>query len=203
MLSRKLTLSATATAVLACAATFAPPVLSAPLSAQLTPTLTDVVPESGVYALQGKIQALDPVALTLTIVSDVEPPVTTTVAAGVNLTGFSVGEVVNVLYKRSVTLVVGSPNVAVGQVPATSTVDQAVQNPDAIGYNSAVVVGRVVKVDGPNSFDVVNADGGGIYTIETTDPTREIANRMLKVGDSVTVAISPLMVTAVSPAHQS
>lgn len=201
MHSPKLTLAATA--ALACAAAFAPPVLAAPLSEQLTPTLTDVVPESGVYGLQGKIQALDPVGQTLTIVSDVEPPITTTVAPGVNLAGFSVGEAVNVLYQRSVTLVVASPNVAVGKVPATSTVDQAVQNPDAIGYNAAVVVGRVVKLNGPNSFDVVNADGGAIYTIEPTDPTREIATRLLKVGDSVTVAVSPLLATSVMPATQS
>jgi hypothetical protein len=82
-------------------------------------------------------------------------------------------------------------------------VDQAVQNPDAIGYNAAVVVGRVVKLNGPNSFDVVNADGGAIYTIEPTDPTREIATRLLKVGDSVTVAVSPLLATSVMPATQS
>jgi hypothetical protein len=36
----------------------------------------------------------------------------------------------------------------------------------------AIVVGRVVKLNRRNSFDVVNANGGGIYTIKSTDSTR-------------------------------
>ena len=205
MVSRKLALSVTETAALICAAAFAPPVLSAPPSTELNPTLTDVdvVPEPGFYALQGKIQAIDPVARALTIASEVETPITTTVAPGVNLTGYSVGEFANVLYKRSVTLVVGSPNVAVADVPATTTVDHAVQKPWGFGDKSAVIVGRVVKLNGSNSFDVVNTDGGGIYTIKATDPTRGIANGLLKVRVSVTVAVNPLIATSASPADQS
>ena len=55
-----------------------------------------------------------------------------------------------------------------------------------------MVVGRVVKLNGPTSFDVVNANGGGIYTIKTTNPTREAAIAAMKVGDSITVSVSPL-----------
>jgi hypothetical protein len=61
-----------------------------------------------------------------------------------------------------------------------------------------VIVGRVVKLDGPSSFDVVNANGGGIYTIKTTDPTRQTAIGLLKVGDSVTVSVSPIIATSVA-----
>ena len=58
----------------------------------------------------------------------------------------------------------------VGQIPVTSAVEQIAQTPGGIGYDAAVVVGRVVKLNGPSSFDVVNANGGGIYTIKTSIP---------------------------------
>ena len=120
-----------------------------------------------------------------------------TVAPGVDLTNVSVGDVAS-HYTRSVTFVVGAPNVPVGQVPVTSTVDQIAQTPGGIGYNAAVVVGRVVKLNGPTSFDVVNANGGGIYIIKATSPTREAAIAQLKVGDSITVSVSPLIATSVA-----
>jgi hypothetical protein len=53
-------------------------------------------------------------------------------------------------------------------------------------------------LNGPTGFDVVNANGGGIYTIKTTNPTREAAVAALKVGDSITVSVSPLIATSVA-----
>jgi hypothetical protein len=193
-LSRALTL----TTALACAAALTPLMLPLPAAAQANPTMTNVVPDGGEFAAQGKIEALDPGALTLTLVPDKGEPIPMTVAHGVNLTSVSVGDVASVHYKRSVTFVVGSPRVPVGQVPVTSTVEQIAQTPGGIGYSAAVVVGRVVKLDGPSSFDVVNSNGGGVYTIKTADPTRQAAIALLKVGDSVTVSVSPLIVTSVA-----
>jgi hypothetical protein len=160
--------------------------------------MTNVVPDGGQFAAQGKIQSLDPGASTLTLVPGSGPPIPMTVAPGVNLTDVSVGDVASVHHSREVTLVMGGPNVPVGQVPVTSTVDQIAQTPGGIGYNAAVVVGRVVKLNGPTSFDVVNANGGGIYTIKTTNPTREAAVAALKVGDSITVSVSPLIAASIA-----
>jgi hypothetical protein len=198
MNSQRLSIKVTVMTVLACAAAFTPFMLSTPVAAQTNPTMTNVVPDGGEYAAQGKIQALDPGASTLTLVPESSPPIPMTVAPGVNLTDVSVGDVASVHYTRSVTFVVGSPNVPVGQVPVTSTVEQVAQTPGGIGYNAAVIVGRVVKLNGPTSFDVVNANGGGIYTIKTTNPTREAAIALLKVGDSMTVSVSPLIATSVA-----
>jgi hypothetical protein len=197
MKSNRMSLAAIVSTALACAA-FTPLMLSTPVAAQTDPTMTNVVPDGGEFAAQGKIQALDPGASTLTLVPESSPPIPMTVAPGVNLSKVSVGDVASVHYTRSVTFVVGSPNVPVGQVPVTSTVGQVAQTPGGIGYNAAVVVGRVVKLNGPDSFDVVNANGGGIYTIKTTNPTREAAVALLKVGDSITVSVSPLIVTSVA-----
>jgi hypothetical protein len=195
---RKLSLAATVTTALACAVAFTPLMLPTSAAAQSNPTMTNVVPDGGNFATQGKIQAIDPGALTLTIVPESSAPVPMTVAPGVNLTDISVGDTASIHYKRSVTFVVGSPNVAVAQVPATSTVGQVAQTPGGIGTGAAVIVGRVVKLDGSSSFDVVNANGGGIYTIKTTNPSRGAAIGMLKVGDSMTVSVSPLIATSVA-----
>jgi hypothetical protein len=55
-----------------------------------------------------------------------------------------------------------------------------------------------VKLNNANSFDVVNANGGGIYTIQTSNPSRQAAIGLLKVGDSVTVSVSPIIATSVA-----
>jgi hypothetical protein len=198
MKARKFFLAMTATVAIACVAAFTPIMSSAPVAAQSNPTMTNVVPDGGNFATQGKIQALDPGAMTLTIIPESSPPVPMTVAPAVDLSGISVGDVADVHYTRSVTFVVGSPNVAVAQVPATSSVGQVAQTPGGIGPGAAVIVGRVVKLNGPSSFDVVNPNGGGIYTIKTTNTTREAAIGLLKVGDSITVSVSPIIATSVA-----
>jgi hypothetical protein len=194
----KLSVAISLSTVLACAAAVAPFVMSGPAAAQSNPTMTNVVPDGGTFATQGKIQAIDPGALTLTIVPEASSPLPMMVAPGVDLGGISVGDVASVHYKRSVTFVVGGTNVGVTQVAATSTVGQVAQTPGGIGTSAATIVGRVVKLNNPGGFDVVNANGGGIYTIQTTDATRQAAMGMLKVGDSVTVAVSPIIATSVA-----
>jgi hypothetical protein len=198
MTARNFSIAATAAAVLACGVAFTPLVLSSPGAAQSTPTMANVVPDGGEFAVEGKLQALDPGALTLTIAPETGSPMPMVVAPGVDLTNVSVGDVADVHFKRSVTFVVGSPHVPVGHIPVTSTVDEVARTPGGIGYDEAIVVGRVVKLNGPNSFDVVNANGGGIYTIRSTDPTRQAAIALLRVGDSITVSVSPLIATSVA-----
>jgi hypothetical protein len=198
MTARNISISATVAAVLAYGVAFTPVVLSSPAAAQSHPTMTNVVPDGGEFAVEGKLQALDPGALTLTILPDAGSPMPMVVAPGVDLTNVSVGDVADVHFKRSVTFIVGSPHVPVGHVPVTSTVDEVARTPGGVGYDEAIVVGRVIKLNGPNSFDVVNANGGGVYTIKTTDRTREAAIALLRVGDSITVSVSPLIATSVA-----
>jgi hypothetical protein len=196
MKTRQHAFAVSPTIALACAVALAPLILSASVAAQPNPTMTNVVPDGGNFATQGKIQALDPGASTLTIAPESSPPIPMTVAPGVNLTDISVGDVASVHYTRSVTFIVGGPSVAVPQ--ATTTVGQVAQTPGGIGAGATTIVGRVVKLDGPTSFDLVNANGGGIYTIKTTNPSREAAIGVLKVGDSVTASISPIIATSVA-----
>jgi len=65
-------------------------------------------------------------------------------------------------------------------------------------FRNHVFVARVVKINGPDSIDVVNNDGGGVYTIKTTQPSREAIIAKLKVGDSITVSVSPILATSIA-----
>jgi hypothetical protein len=198
MKMRRFLLGVTATTALGCCVTVTSLMFATQVLAQSNPTMTNVVPDGGSFATQGKIQAMDASASTLTLVPESSQPLPMTVAPGVNLTNISVGDVASVHYTRSVTFVVAGPAVSVAQVPTTSTVGQVAQTPGGIGADAAVITGRVVKLNNANSFDVVNANGGGIYTIQTSNPSRQAAIGLLKVGDSVTVSVSPIIATSVA-----
>jgi hypothetical protein len=120
-----------------------------------------------------------------------------TVAPGVSLAGIEQGDFASVHYTRTVTFTTGSPNAPV-KATANATVGQAALNPSEIATNGAVIMGRVVKLDSPSSIDVVNNNGGGIYTIQTTQPSRIAAIAKLKVGDPITVNVSPIVATSVA-----
>jgi hypothetical protein len=162
------------------------------------PTMTNVVPDGGEFSVQGKVLALDPATLTLTIASKTGPEIPMTVAPNVDLTDLSVGNTVDVHYTRSVTFVIGPSHLSANEVPVTSTVDEIAHTPGGIGFNAAVVVARVVKVNGPESFNIVNDNGGGVYTVVSTNPSRQAAFGMVKAGDSITVSVSPLIATSVA-----
>ena len=198
MTARNFCLSTAAAVSLTCAAAISPLLLPAQVAAQDNPTMSNVIPDGGNYSIQGKLSALDPATLTLTLTPQNAEPMPMTVRPGVDLSEVSVGDVANVHYTRSVVFVIGSPNVSVANVPASSTVGEVARTPGGIGPNAATVVGRVVKINSPSSFDVVNANGGAIYTIQVSNPNREPIVGMLKVGDSVTANVSPLIVTSIA-----
>ena len=84
------------------------------------------------------------------------------------------------------------------RTPAYSSETGYLAAPGVQADDGAVIVGRVVRFDSPSSIDVVNNNGGGIYTIKTTQASREAAIAKLKVGDSITVNVSPIIATSVA-----
>jgi hypothetical protein len=160
--------------------------------------MTNVIPDGGSFAVKGNVQAIDPGARTLTIAPSSGSPLPLTTAPGVSIDNLSTGDTVSAHYTRAVTFVVGTPNVAVPATEDTKTIGQVAQTPGGIGPNAAVISGTVVKLNSASSFDVVNVNGGGVYTIQVTDPARLAIVKILKVGDSVTVSIGPLVLTSVA-----
>jgi hypothetical protein len=169
-----------------------------PAVAQATsnPTMTNVIPDAGNFAVAGRVHAINPAARTLTIAPSSGQPVAMTAPAGISLEGLSAGDHVSAHYTREVTFVVGTPDASTPR--ATQTVGQTARAPGGIGAGASVIVGRVIKVDGPGAFDIVNVDGGGEYTVRSTDPTRVAALRAVKAGDSVTASVGAVTLTSLA-----
>jgi hypothetical protein len=160
------------------------------------PTMSNVVPDSGTGTIQGKIQSIDPNSRQVTIVPSSGNPVPLVAGTSVHLEGFKQGDSVDARYSRTVLWVITPTS---SQVPsgATETVGQMAQRPGGIGPGATQISGRITKVDtSRHSFDVVDAAGGGVYTVVVTDPSRIAVFSNLKVGTGVTVSISPLMITS-------
>jgi hypothetical protein len=54
-----------------------------------------------------------------------------------------------------------------------------------------------------HSIDIVNPSGGGIYTIDVTDPSRQALLGNLKVGDTITAVVSQALAVSITPAPES
>ena len=187
-------------AVAAVAATLATVSLvgAGPALAQATsnPTMTNVIPDAGTFAVAGKIQAIDPAARTLTIAPSSGQPVAMNAPAGISLDGISSGDHVSAHYTRERHL----RRRHAGRLDAPRDGDRrpAARTPGGFGAGASVIVGRVIKVDGPGAFDIINVNGGGEYTVRATDPARVAALRAVKAGDSVTASVGALTLTSLA-----
>ena len=66
---------------------------------------------------------------------------------------------------------VANLDMALAKSPVRSSLGRVAQTPGTVVTGAAVIVGHVEKLGDTSGFDVVNADGG-IYSIQTTNPTR-------------------------------
>ena len=101
-MSRRNFLPASATTALLCASAVLPAMQPTRATAQAYPVMTNVIPEGGNYAVQGKVQAINPAAGTLTIMPASNTPLTMTAGPGVNLANanIEVGDTVSAHYTR-------------------------------------------------------------------------------------------------------
>jgi hypothetical protein len=170
---------------------------SPPASAQGNPTATNVIPMGGQFTVTGKVEAVNPSARTITIALEGSPPLPMQVAEGVSLANVDAGDTVNVHYSRSITFTIASPETRVPPM-STETLGQLMRQPGGVGPGPMTIQGVVTRVGGPNSVDLVNVNGGGVYTLRATDPARAQQIGLLKVGDTLTVSIGPMIATSVA-----
>jgi hypothetical protein len=200
-----ITLRAVAAAVLlACAL----PVLPNNAAAQGNPTLSNLIPESAAVTVHAKITAIDPNTRAVTLVGASGNAVTVTAGSLVRLDMLKVGDRVNVKYYRSVGFVVNPPaggnGVPVSNDQMQQITAQPAQTPGGIGVRLTQVSGTVVGIDlEAHSVDVVNPSGGGIYTIDVTDPARIAMLAPLKLGDTITAVISQAFAVSIEPASRN
>jgi hypothetical protein len=198
--SRRNFLAASTSTALLCASAVLPAMQPTRAGAQANPTMTNVIPEGGNYAVQGKVQAINPGAGTLTIMPASNTPLPMTAGPGVNLANanIEVGDTVSAHYTRSVAFEMASPQTRVSDRGASETLGQLARKPGGVGPGAMNLKGVVTQLNGPSSFDLVDASGGGVYTIQVTNPARVALVQQLKVGDTVTVDVTPLILTSVA-----
>lgn len=176
--------------------------------AQGNPRLTNVIPESEAVTVQARITAINPATRAVTLAGASGKPVTVTAGPAVRLELLKVGDSVTAKYYRSVGFVVNPPQggsgTPVSDDQITQIIAQPAQAPGGVGVRLTRISGTVVGIDlAANSIDVVNPSGGGVYTIDVTDPARIAIIRSLKVGDTVTAVISESLAVSIDPAPKS
>lgn len=194
--------------MLACASIVAPVALPHPAAAQANPTMKNVIPESAAMTIHAKIQAINPTTREITLQGRSGTTVTVTAGPVVRLDMLKVGDTVNAKYYRSVAFELSTPQ-AGNAAPQSNdemmqiTAQQA-QAPGGVGVRLTKVQGLVVGIDeAAHSLDVVNPSGGGIYTINVTDPARIAMLSQVKVGDTITAVVSQALAVSVEPAPKS
>ena len=181
----------------------ASPLVSPPAAAQ-NPVLSNVIPPSAQVTVQARITAIDPAARTVTLVGANGNELTLSAGPGDKLEMLHVGDQVTAQYYRSVAfdVVASKPG---NQAPVSDQrLEQAVTRGGTTPGGTAVRVTKiqatVVGIDlAAQNLDVVNPSGGGVYTIHVTDPERVAKLSTLKVGDTITAAISQALAVSVTP----
>ncbi len=98
----------------------------------------------------------------------------------------------------------GGNGVPVSNDKMVELLAQPVTAPGGVGVRLTKISGTVVGIDmSAHSLDVVNPSGGGVYTIDVTDPSRIPLLQSLKVGDTVTAVVSQALAVSITPAPKS
>ncbi len=179
-----------------------------PAAAQRNPTLTNVVPESEAVTLQAKISAINSSTRAVTLVAANGSSATVTAGPAVRLEMLKVGDSVNAKHYRSVGFVVSAPQGGNGTPVATDRMTQLTarpaKTPGGVGVRLTMVSGTIVGINvAAHTLDLVNPSGGGVYTVDVTDPERRAKLNSLKVGDTVTAVVSETLAVSIDPAPKS
>ncbi len=177
-------------------------------SAQNNPTITNAIPASEAVNLQARITAIDPANRWVTLAGASGQQTTVVAGPNVRLELLKVGDRVNAQYYRSVGFAVNGPTggngVPVSNDKMVELLAQPVTAPGGVGVRLTKISGTVVGIDmSAHSLDVVNPSGGGVYTIDVTDPARLPLLQSLKVGDTVTAVVSQALAVSITPAPKS
>jgi hypothetical protein len=196
--------TAAAVTLIACAA--AAPVIVLPhVAAAQNPTINNLIPESESATIQARITAINRKTRAVTLVGATGDKVTVTAGPVVRLEKLKVGDRVNAQYYRSVAFLVKPPaggnGTPVSDDQVAQILAQPAQAPGGVGIRLTKISGTVVGVDlAAHRVDLVSPSGGGVYTIDVTDPSRIALLGSLKVGDTITAVISQALAVSIEQA---
>lgn len=177
-------------------------------NAQSGAGITNLVPESESVSLHAKITAINPETRAVTLRGRAGNDVSLVAGPAVRLEMLKVGDTVNARYYRSVAFVVKPPSggsgTPVSDDQVTTISAQLSKAPGGVGMAMKKVSGTVVGIDlSAHSLDVVDPSGGGVQTVDVTDPARIATLSEIKIGDTITVVVSQVLAVSIEPAPKS
>ncbi len=168
------------------------------------PVVSNVVPPSAAVTIHAKIRAINVQRREVTLAGRSGTTVTLQTGPEVRLELLHVGDTVNARYYRSVAFVLSVPGTTVPEDKIAQVVAQSAQAPGGVGVRQTKISGLVVGLDqAAHSVDIVDPSGGGVYTIDVTDPARQELLGNLKVGDTITAVVSQALAVSITPASKS
>jgi hypothetical protein len=205
MKSKAMLPMATIAAMFACGTTIIPALLN-PAAAQQHPVLKNVIPESASMTIQANITAINANTREVTLQGPSGRKVTVIAGPIVRLEMLKVGDTVNAKYYRSVAFDISGPKGGNGTPKSagemTQAIEQRAEGPGGVAARVTEVQGLVVGIDrAANSIDVVNPSGGGVYTVEVTNPERVAMLSQVKIGDTITAVVSEALAVSIEPAR--
>jgi predicted RNA-binding protein len=160
------------------------------------PEMSNVIPDGGTGGIEGKVHSIDMHTRMLEIAPKDGHLTAFYAGPNVRIDNIEVGDDVDALFTRDVLWVV----TPAGQesLPGQSTkVGDVAHAPGGAGPAAQQINGRVTKIDSAgHRFDIVDATGGGQYTVVVTDPSRQVMMQALNVGSGISVLMSPLTITS-------
>ena len=165
----------------------------------------ECLPELEAVAIYAKIQSIDSATRKVVLLGRSGTLITVTAGPIVRLDLLKVGDTVNAKYDRSVAFLVSGAHGENGTPPSAEETAQMIsrpaQAPGGVAVRLTRMSGLVVGIDmAAHRVDVVDPSGGGVYTVDVTDPARIPMLARLKVGDTITAVVSETLAVSIEPA---
>ena len=171
------------------------------LAQGLNPVVVNLVPEATAESLHARVRGIDRATRRVTLVAASGRTVTVTAGPAVRLDTLNAGDTVNAKYLRSVAFLV----TAEGALPSPAmeaALARPARGPGGVALEVTRLRALVVGLDpAARMLDVVDPSGGGVLTVQVTDPQRAALLAELKVGDIVTAVVTESLAVVIEPAR--
>ena len=178
-----------------------------PVSAVAQPTPKLTVPESEAATAQARIRAINTKTRLVTLTDASGKTFSVTAGPEVRLNLLRVGDRVDLKFYRAVAFAVTPPRGGNG-VPANTDqmkqlILQPVEAPGGVVLQLTQISGTIVGIDmASHRLDLVNPSGGGVFSVDVTNPDQTQAMQSLNVGDTITAVISDAVAVTIQPARR-
>jgi len=179
--------------------------LPLPAAAQPTPKLT--VPETEAATAQARIRAINTKTRVVTLTGASGESFSVTAGPEVRLNLLRVGDHVDLKFYRAVAFAVTPPQGGNGVPQNTDQMKQLTlqpaEAPGGVVLRLTQISGTIVGIDmASHRLNMVNPSGGGVFSVDVTNPDQIQAMQSLKVGDTVTAVISDAVAVSIQPARR-